>query len=83
MDLLALSVKRVAREGHPVFPADEAADLTRRRIKHLERASIAEAVNHSLMVGGNQFPVLAENSAVGADEKDCVVERSDADSTAR
>ena len=71
----ALLVHRDARERHVVLPADQAADVSERRVDHRERGAVALAPHEALAAGRHQLAVLAQQVAVGTEVEERVVDR--------
>ena len=59
-DLRPALVDRLARQRHPVLPADQPADAADRRRRHVEVAAAPEAVEHALLHRRHQLAVLVQ-----------------------
>src|SRR5258707_10847633 len=60
MNVFAALVHRLPRERHPVFPANQSADATRRRVDRRESLRVAVAPHHSFGVGRHELAVMVE-----------------------
>ena len=74
MDGLIADMQSLARMGHPVLPADQAADAPNGGINRAEAGAIALSPNQLLGVGGAQLAVVVHDRAIGVDGDDAVVQ---------
>lgn len=73
-ELYAFLVQLVARQRHPVLPADEATDAIDASFGHVEVSAVSEAVEQSLVHCRHQLPVFPQQP-LRAEEDDRVIQR--------
>ncbi len=59
--MYAFLVQLVARQRHPVLPADEATDAIDASFGHVEVSAVSEAVEQSLVHCRHQLPVFPQH----------------------